>query len=115
MENINIEDFKVKGKIKLDDFLTKLPIDTDKEQEELALDKIQQKLSKKQDAMYAHNRHAFLICLQGMDTSGKDSLIREVFKEFNPRGVVVHSFKTPNSTELEHDYLWRHYLALPEK
>lgn len=115
MENINIEDFKVKGKIKLDDFLTKLPIDTEKEQEELALDKIQKKLSKKQDAMYAHNRHAFLICLQGMDTSGKDSLIREVFKEFNPRGVVVHSFKTPNSTELEHDYLWRHYLALPEK
>lgn len=115
MENINIEDFKVKSTIKLADFATKLGIDTDKDQEELALDKIQKKLSKKQDAMYAHNRHAFLICLQGMDTSGKDSLIREVFKEFNPRGVVVHSFKTPNSTELEHDYLWRHYLALPEK
>ena len=115
MENINIEDFKVKTIIKLADFATKLNIDTDKDQEELALDKIQKKLSKKQDAMYAHNRHAFLICLQGMDTSGKDSLIREVFKEFNPRGVVVHSFKTPNSTELEHDYLWRHYLALPEK
>lgn len=115
MENINIEDFKVKATIKLADFATKLDINTDKDQEELALDKIQQKLSKKQDAMYAHNRHAFLICLQGMDTSGKDSLIREVFKEFNPRGVVVHSFKTPNSTELEHDYLWRHYLALPEK
>ena len=115
MENINIEDFKVKTTIKLADFATKLDIDTDKDQEELALDKIQKKLSKKQDAMYAHNRHAFLICLQGMDTSGKDSLIREVFKEFNPRGVVVHSFKTPNSTELEHDYLWRHYIALPEK
>ena len=115
MENINIEDFKVKTAIKLANFATKLNIDSDKEQEEFALDKIQKKLSKKQDAMYAHNRHAFLICLQGMDTSGKDSLIREVFKEFNPRGVVVHSFKTPNSTELEHDYLWRHYLALPEK
>jgi PPK2 family polyphosphate:nucleotide phosphotransferase len=115
MENINSEDFKVKTTIKLADFATKLNIDTDKDQEELALDKIQKKLSKKQDAMYAHNRHAFLICLQGMDTSGKDSLIREVFKEFNPRGVVVHSFKTPNSTELEHDFLWRHYLALPEK
>ena len=115
MENINIEDFKVKTTIKLADFATKLNIDTDKDQEQLALDKIHKKLSKKQDAMYAHNRHAFLICLQGMDTSGKDSLIREVFKEFNPRGVVVHSFKTPNSTELEHDYLWRHYLALPEK
>jgi PPK2 family polyphosphate:nucleotide phosphotransferase len=115
MNSINPEDFKVKGTIQLSKFPTKLAIDTDNDDEELALDKIQMKLSKKQDAMYAHNKYAFLICLQGMDTSGKDSLIREVFKEFNPRGVVVHSFKTPNSTELEHDYLWRHYLALPEK
>lgn len=115
MKSINIEDFKVVGNINLSKIPTKLDIDTDKLQEEEELDKVQMKLSKKQDAMYAHNRHAFLICLQGMDTSGKDSLIREVFKEFNPRGVVVHSFKTPNSTELEHDYLWRHYLALPEK
>ncbi len=115
MQNINPEDFRVKSKIDLSKIPTKLNIDTDKDEEETALNKIQIKLSKKQDAMYAHNRHAFLICLQGMDTSGKDSLIREVFKEFNPRGVVVHSFKTPNSTELEHDYLWRHYLALPEK
>jgi PPK2 family polyphosphate:nucleotide phosphotransferase len=65
--------------------------------------------------MYAHNKYSVLVGLQGMDTSGKDSLIREVFKEFNTRGVVVHSFKTPHSAELEHDYLWRHYLALPEK
>jgi PPK2 family polyphosphate:nucleotide phosphotransferase len=115
MKSIDIEDFKVVGTINLSKIPTKLSIDTDKDQEEEALNKVQVKLSKKQDAMYAHNRHAFLICLQGMDTSGKDSLIREVFKEFNPRGVVVHSFKTPNSTELEHDYLWRHYLALPEK
>jgi len=115
MESLHPEDFKVTTAINLATIPTKLDLDTSKEQEAIALDKIQQKLSKKQDAMYAHNRHAFLICLQGMDTSGKDSLIREVFKEFNPRGVVVHSFKTPNSTELEHDYLWRHYLALPEK
>lgn len=115
MKSINIAHFKVTGKVDLAKWPTKLTIDTDKDEEEDALDKVQIKLSKKQDAMYAHNRHAFLICLQGMDTSGKDSLIREVFKEFNPRGVVVHSFKTPNSTELEHDYLWRHYLALPEK
>jgi PPK2 family polyphosphate:nucleotide phosphotransferase len=115
MQYINPEDFKVKDTIDLSKIATQLDIDTSKKDEEMALDEIQQKLSKKQDAMYAHNRHAFLICLQGMDTSGKDSLIREVFKEFNPRGVVVHSFKTPNSTELEHDYLWRHYLALPEK
>lgn len=115
MHSINPEDFRVKGKLDLSKTPTELSIDTSKKEEETALYEIQQKLSKKQDTMYAHNRHAFLICLQGMDTSGKDSLIREVFKEFNPRGVVVHSFKTPNSTELEHDYLWRHYLALPEK
>lgn len=115
MKSINIEDFKVVGKINLSKLPTKLDIDTNSDQEEEALDAVQVKLSKRQDAMYAHNKYAFLICLQGMDTSGKDSLIREVFKEFNARGVVVHSFKTPNSTELEHDYLWRHYLALPEK
>lgn len=115
MTTINPNDFKVTRKIDLSKTPTKLDIDTNKKQEETALDEIQQLLSKKQDDMYAHNKYSFLICLQGMDTSGKDSLIREVFKEFNPRGVVVHSFKTPNSTELEHDYLWRHYLALPEK
>lgn len=65
--------------------------------------------------MYAHNKYSVLVCIQGMDTAGKDSLIREVFKDINARGVVVHSFKTPTSAELEHDFLWRHYIALPEK
>ena len=50
-----------------------------------------------------------------MDTSGKDSLIWEVFKDFNVRGVVVHSFKVPTDLELGHDYLWRHYIALPKR
>jgi PPK2 family polyphosphate:nucleotide phosphotransferase len=115
MKSINPDDFRVIHSIKLSNIPTELTIEADDDEKVEELLKIQQKLSKRQDAMYAHNRHAVLICLQGMDTSGKDSLIREVFKEFNPRGVVVHSFKTPNSTELEHDYLWRHYLALPEK
>jgi PPK2 family polyphosphate:nucleotide phosphotransferase len=115
MNSINPDDFKVVGKIELSKISTELQIDADDDEKEAKLDKVQAKLSEWQDALYAHNRYGVLICLQGMDTSGKDSLIREVFKEFNPRGVVVHSFKTPNSTELEHDYLWRHYLALPEK
>lgn len=115
MKSINPDDFKITSPIKLTDIPTELEIDSSKNEEETALDEVQIKLSKKQDAMYAHNRYAFLICLQGMDTSGKDSLIREVFKEFNSRGVVIQSFKTPTSTELEHDYLWRHYIALPEK
>ena len=115
MKSINPDDFRVVDTIKLSKIPTELNINADDDEKEEKLDKVQAKLSALQDVMYAHNRYGVLICLQGMDTSGKDSLIREVFKEFNPRGVVVHSFKTPNSTELEHDYLWRHYLALPEK
>lgn len=115
MISITPDDFKVVAKIQLSQIPTNLFTEADDEEKETKLDKVQAKLSELQDVMYAHNKYGVLICLQGMDTSGKDSLIREVFKEFNPRGVVVHSFKTPNSTELEHDYLWRHYLALPEK
>lgn len=115
MKSINPENFKVVDPITLSKIPTNLFNEASDDDKENKLDKIQKKLSELQDVMYAHNRYGVLICLQGMDTSGKDSLIREVFKEFNPRGVVVSSFKTPNSTELEHDYLWRHYLALPEK
>lgn len=115
MKSIDPKNFKVTDKIKLSKIPTLLDIDADSDEKEAKLDKVQTKLSDLQDVMYAHNKYGVLICLQGMDTSGKDSLIREVFKEFNPRGVVVHSFKTPNSSELEHDYLWRHYIALPEK
>ncbi|PXY47303.1 PPK2 family polyphosphate kinase [Flavobacterium hydrophilum] len=115
MKSIDPKDFKVTDKIKLSRIPTLLDIEASDDEKEEKLDKVQEKLSDLQDVMYSHNKYGVLICLQGMDTSGKDSLIREVFKEFNPRGVVVHSFKTPNSTELEHDYLWRHYIALPEK
>ena len=115
MENFRLEDYKVTKPIKLSDYKTELDSFWDDDEKEKSLDKLRNKLSEWQDIMYAHNRYGVLVGLQGMDTSGKDSLIREVFKEFNPRGVVVHSFKTPYSTELEHDYLWRHYLALPEK
>lgn len=115
MKSIDPKNFKVVAPIKLADIPTELDVDASDDAKEDKLDGVREKLSELQDVMYAHNRYGVLICLQGMDTSGKDSLIREVFKEFNPRGVMVSSFKTPNSTELEHDYLWRHYLALPEK
>lgn len=115
MKNIDINILKVTNTIQLADIPTFINVETSEKKKEKELQKNREKLSKLQDKMYAHNKYGVLICLQGMDTAGKDSLIREVFKEFNARGVVVHSFKTPNSTELEHDYLWRHYLALPEK
>ena len=115
MKTLKSDDFKVKDTIKLRDIPTYINVETSEKKKEKELQKIREKLSKVQDKMYAHNKYGVLICLQGMDTAGKDSLIREVFKEFNARGVVVHSFKTPSSNELEHDFLWRHYLALPEK
>ena len=77
--------------------------------------KVREKLGEFQDTLYAHGKYSVLVCLQGMDTSGKDSLVREVFKDFNVRGVVVHSFKVATPLELKHDYLWRHYIALPAK
>ncbi|VAW26323.1 Bll6474 protein [hydrothermal vent metagenome] len=103
--------FKVSKTINLNEIATK-EVD---EKAEKKLRKIRKKLSKLQDTMYAEGKYAVLICLQGMDTSGKDSLIREVFKDVNARGVEVHSFKVPTELELKHNYLWRHYIALPAK
>jgi len=80
-----------------------------------ALAEVRKDLGKFQDTLYAHGKYGVLICLQGMDTAGKDSLVREVFKDFNVRGVVVHSFKVPTDKERNHDYIWRHYIALPER
>ncbi|MDO6519845.1 PPK2 family polyphosphate kinase [Zobellia uliginosa] len=99
--------------------LSKCPthVDFGRSEKELKKDlkKIRVELGEFQDTLYAHGKYSVLICLQGMDTAGKDSLIREVFKDFNARGVVVHSFKVPTALELGHDYLWRHYIALPAK
>mgnify|MGYP000703986870 CR=1 FL=1 len=115
MKSVHYNDFRVVDQIMLSEIPTLLEVKGDESDKVEKLKKVQKKLSALQDVMYAHNRYSVLICLQGMDTSGKDSLIREVFKEFNPRGVIISSFKTPNTAELEHDFLWRHYLALPEK
>lgn len=108
---MKIADFKVKSPVFLKEYNTELVIPGAKDK----LRKIRRKISQYQNAMYAEAKYNVLICLQGMDTSGKDSLIREVFKEVNTSGVVVHSFKTPTSNELKHDFLWRHYVALPVK
>lgn len=112
---IRIEDFKVSAPIKLSERPTRIDLGVDDEIVEKELKKVRKQLGKLQDTMYAHGKYAVLICIQGMDTAGKDSMIREVFKDFNTRGIVVHSFKVPTPKELAHDYLWRHYIALPER
>jgi len=106
-----MKNYKVTNQITLKNSVTKEVIDDAEKQ----LKKLRKKISKLQDTMYAHGKYSMLVCLQGMDTSGKDSLIREVFKDVNARGVVVHSFKVPTEQELKHDFIWRHYIALPER
>lgn len=115
MIEINVADFKVDKEIKISDRVTSFDLKASKEMVEDELREVRLKLAKIQKALYAHDKYAVLVCLQGMDTSGKDSLIREVFKSFNVSGVEVHSFKVPTDLELSHDYLWRHYIALPQR
>jgi PPK2 family polyphosphate:nucleotide phosphotransferase len=115
MKEVNTLDFIVSNPVNLNEIPTILEVGESKKEKKKAIKQIGKKLATLQNKLYAHNRYGVLVCLQGMDTSGKDSLIREVFSKFNPRGVVVHSFKTPTRKELQHDYLWRHYITLPEK
>ncbi|WP_293742221.1 polyphosphate kinase 2 family protein [uncultured Pedobacter sp.] len=72
-------------------------------------------LSHLQEKLYASAKHAVLIIFQAMDAAGKDSAIEHVMSGLNPQGCQVYSFKTPTQKEYEHDFLWRHYKALPER
>jgi len=73
------------------------------------------RLAEVQDKLYAHNQYSVLIVLQAMDAAGKDGVIKHVMSGLNPIGVKVASFKAPSKDELEHDYFWRHYKALPAR
>lgn len=115
MMKIKTSDYKVSSPVTLKNIPTNTNLGASEEELENELEDVRKKLGKFQDVMYAHGKYGVLICLQGMDTAGKDSLIREVFKDLNTRGIVVHSFKVPTELERNHDYLWRHYLALPER
>ncbi len=66
-----------------------------------------------QERLWAEHRHKVLVVLQGMDTSGKDGVIRKVFEGVNPLGVRVAAFKAPTEEELDHDFLWRVHKQVP--
>lgn len=115
-KTIDIKDFLVKegAKVKLKDYDTNCKNkDLNKEKASQLLDASRKDLAEMQSVLYAHNRHSVLIIFQAMDAAGKDGAIKHVMSGFNPQGVKVYSFKTPNSTELDHQYLWRHMIALP--
>jgi PPK2 family polyphosphate:nucleotide phosphotransferase len=113
---INFKKYHAKSgkKISLKDF------DTDydgkklnKEEAEFLLEEGRTLLAEIQDKLYAHNQYRILIVFQAMDAAGKDGAIKHIMSGFNPQGVKVSSFKSPTSQELDHDYFWRHYSALP--
>ncbi|WP_379091690.1 polyphosphate kinase 2 family protein [Pedobacter sp. UC225_65] len=87
----------------------------DKDTGKLELEKVKEDLDAYQEVLYAAGTHSILIIFQAMDAAGKDSVIEHVMSGLNPQGCQVYSFKTPNSEEYKHDFLWRHYKALPEK
>jgi PPK2 family polyphosphate:nucleotide phosphotransferase len=74
-----------------------------------------EQLAQYQDILYAQNIYALLIILQARDAAGKDSTIKHVMSGLNPQGCQVFSFKQPSAEELDHDYLWRSFKALPER
>lgn len=91
------------------------PKNADKDDIKARRDAIIQELDDYQNLLYAENKHSILVVLQGMDASGKDGLIRDVFGNLNPQGVSVTSFKVPTEEELAHDFLWRIHKNTPRK
>ena len=103
------------SKFKIKNYSTSYKGKLTKEEGENLLKEEKQKLYSLQEKLYADGSQSLLVVLQAMDAAGKDSLIEHVFGGVNPQGCEVTSFKTPTSKEYNHDFMWRHYIALPEK
>ena len=90
-------------------------LDIDKKEAKDLLEAGVKRLASLQERLYADDRWAILVILQGIDSSGKDGIIKHVMSGVNPQGCEVHSFKAPSENELDHDYLWRTTVALPTR
>jgi len=109
--------YKVKPgqQVKLKKYTTTYKGSMEKEAGKREMEEVKLELNKSQEKLYASNTHSVLILFQAMDAAGKDSAIEHVMSGLNPQGCQVYNFKTPTSEEYEHDFLWRHYRALPER
>jgi PPK2 family polyphosphate:nucleotide phosphotransferase len=103
------------SRIKLKDIDTRAPKQFDKDKTKKELAEILAKLDDLQNLLYAESKHSLLVIIQGMDASGKDGAIRNVFGKLNPQGVQVKSFKVPTAEEAAHDFLWRVHQHAPQK
>ena len=117
MTMINTDDYKVPldSSVKLGSWATRYDGNLDKEEVKKEFSSLVKRLSGLQELLYADSSQALLVVLQAMDAAGKDSTIRNVFGPVNPQGCKVVSFKSPNDTELAHDYLWRVHQNTPRK
>jgi PPK2 family polyphosphate:nucleotide phosphotransferase len=86
-----------------------------KEQAKETLERGVARLAALQEKLYAQDRWALLVVLQGMDAAGKDSTVKHVMSGVNPQGCQVNAFKAPSNEELQHDFLWRTSCCLPER
>jgi PPK2 family polyphosphate:nucleotide phosphotransferase len=87
----------------------------DKDKGEKITEANRKRLADFQGKLYAQDRWSLLLIFQGMDAAGKDSAIKSVFDGVNPQGCQVFSFKAPSAHELDHDFLWRTMVSLPER
>lgn len=86
-----------------------------KDRAEKEIQKNVERMAILQQRLFAENRRALLVVLQGMDTSGKDGTIRAAFSGLNQQGCHVTSFKKPSADEADRDFLWRIHAAAPPK
>src|SRR3981189_1485198 len=87
----------------------------DKDKAEKILEANRKRLNDFQEKLYAQDRWSVLLIFQGMDAAGKDSAIKSIFDGVTPQGCEVHSFKQPSTLELDHDFMWRGAIALPQR
>ena len=99
----------------LNEISTKPAKGFDKKKAKKEIKALQKEFAELQNKMYAEGKHSLLIVVQGMDASGKDGLVKNVFREIPSYGISVKSFKVPSKEELAHDFLWRVHKATPKK
>ncbi len=112
-----VKQFKVSdvGGFKLKDHDPRFTDQYIKEDSLKVLEKLKSEMGELQEKLYSANKHSLLIIFQAMDAAGKDSAIKHTMSGLNPQGCQVYSFKQPSAEELDHDFLWRHSKALPER
>src|SRR5215470_10270163 len=112
-----IAPFRVDGsrKFQLTSHKTHAKGGLDKEQGEEIIEANRKRINEFQEKLYAQDNWSLLLIFQGMDAAGKDSAIKSVFDGVNPQGCEVTSFKQPSTKELDHDFMWRSMIALPER